>query len=89
MNTTEARVPAVTRREAHVLVRALDALNAIEKRTRDYGRRNAEQGYHFGMVSGTANVASDAVFAVLNHAISYLDGDDARAADAALKRWLR
>ncbi len=88
--TTPARVPLITRREAHELLAAIRALRAIGRRATDYGwptpnTAEPDAAYCFGRVAAVAAVAEDGIFDVLNQASSYTP-HEAPAADAAIKR---
>lgn len=80
--------PVITKREAAALIAAMDALDAIEARaTKAAWGRSPEQARALGIVAGSASIADDVVFAVLNNASAYADSPQARA--AMDRKWRR
>jgi len=87
MEATTARIPVVTRREAHALAAAMRALLAIKARSEAYGwatpnLETPDTAYIYGELHTAADLAEEHVFNLLNiaSASSFLNAPAARVA---------
>lgn len=83
---SDLRVPIVTRREASILRQAIRVLGDIERRNAAAAwDRPSDEARSLGRVVGIADVAGDAVFAVLNNASAFADSPQAHNAIRTLR----